>query len=168
MKTILRIFLFITVIFSSLVAQSTENLKVRLDQNENNTKPVILNLQVQTGEAISGAVFIEVPAGLKPVLHSAKLNDRALWLLNSKEEITRDNVIGWYAQENGLILHYNDSITKNSELLEIELVPDSYRLERFDKVGVSIYPVSNSGQELLVEKSVLAQSNVTVNKVEKE
>ena len=168
MKTILRTSLFITVLILSVFAQSEDNLKVWLEQNSDNNKPVILNVNIQTGIAISRAVFIELPAGLKPVLLSAQLGDKTLWLINSKKEITKDNVIGWYAKDNGLILHYTDSIIQNNNLLEIKLVPDRNRLQRFDKVDVKVYPVSNSGEDFIVQKSILSQSDVSVKKVEKD
>jgi len=166
-KTIIRISLFLTVLIVFLPAQSTEILNVRIDQNEENKQPPILHVDVQNDASISQAVFIELPAGLKPVLKSAKQGGEELWLINSKEEIIQDNVIGWYTKKNGLVVHYNDFINNNG-LLEIKLVPDSSRLQRFENIDVKIYPVSKSGQDLVVQKSVLAQTNVSVKKVEKE
>ena len=160
--------LYLAVLFSSSFAQSSEILKVYLDKTKDNGQPVILNVKIQTEASISRAVFIEVPAGLNPVLHSAKLGDKALWLINSNKEITKDNVIGWYAEANGLVLHYTGSITKNNGLLEINLAPDSNRLERYDNFDVKIFPVSKSTQGLIVQKSMLAQSNLFVKKADME
>jgi hypothetical protein len=167
-KNILQTILFITVLMSSVLAQSSETLKVSLDQENDANKPVIFTVKVETSAEIGNAVFIEFPAGLKPVLRSAKLGNKQLWLLNSKQEITKDNVIGWYTKDDGLILHYTDSITENSDSLEIELVPDQKRLQRFEKVDVKMYPVSKSGQDLNIQKAVLSQSNVSVKKVDNE
>ncbi|KAA3615014.1 MAG: hypothetical protein D8M58_11220 [Calditrichaeota bacterium] len=164
MKTIFKASLILTVLISSLFAQSPEILKLRLDQNEDQSKPLSLNIKIETASSTSRAVFVELPAGLKPVLSSARQGENTFWLFNGKQEITKDNVLGWYAQDNGLVLHYTD---KSGEL-EIELVPDESRIKRFEDIDVKIYSVSKTGQNFEIEKTVLAQSNISVKKVEKE
>lgn len=163
-KTIFKASLILTVLISSLFAQSPEILKLRLDQNEDQSKPLSLNIKIETASSTSRAVFVELPAGLKPVLSSARQGENTFWLFNGKQEITKDNVLGWYAQDNGLVLHYTD---KSGEL-EIELVPDESRIKRFEDIDVKIYSVSKTGQNFEIEKTVLAQSNISVKKVEKE
>lgn len=166
MKTILRIALLLSGLVYFTFAQSTEILKVSIDQNTGNNKPVVIHIEVESDNSISQAVFVELPAGLKPVLKSVNQGDKAFWLIRSKKEITRENVIGWYVKNNGLVLHYKNIFDTNVPL-EIELVPDSTRFQRFEKVEVKVYPVSKSGNDLIVQKSVLAQTNISVKKVEK-
>ncbi len=161
-KTSLILFIFMLSVF----AQVSETLKVSLDKNKDTGKQEIINLQIQTGTEISNAVFIEFPAGLKPVLRSARADNKSLWLINSKKQVSKENVIGWYQKDNGLLLHYTDAMIQKNTILQFDIVTDSGRLGRYTNIEIKVYPVLSSGQDRNIQKDVLAQKKLIVKKVD--
>jgi hypothetical protein len=165
-KNFIKTSLIISIFALSVFAQLSETVKVRLDKNKDAAKQEIINVQLQTGTEISNAVFIEFPAGLKPVLHSARADNKDLWLINSKKQISKENVVGWYQKDNGLLFHYSDALLQNNSTLQFDIVTDSSRLERYTDIEIKVYPVESSGQDRVVQKTALAEKKLIVKKVD--
>lgn len=152
------IFVFLSSI-SFLFAQNGEILSLQLEKNESNTKPQLIKAQIQLTAASSDGIFIELPEGLTAVVRAASLNGTTLWLINSEQEIEKTNVLGWQLKDNGIVLHYNSEF---SGQLDLEIAPDSARLNRFDQLDINIHQVNRNNQQLTVENTVVAQSNLTI------
>ena len=152
------IFIFLSSI-SFVFAQNGEIVSLQFEKNESNAKPQIIKAQIQVNAASSDGIFVELPKGLTAVVRSATLNNNALWLINSAQEIEKDNVLGWQLQDNGIVLHYSSDFTGQ---LDIEIAPDSARLNRFEQVDINIHQVTRNNEQLDVENAVVAQSNLII------
>jgi len=152
------IFIFLSSI-SFLFAQNGEILSLQLEKNESNTKPQLIKAQIQVNASSSDGIFVELPDGLTAVVRSASLNGTTLWLINSEQEIEKSNVLGWQLKDNGIVLHYSSAFTGQ---LDIEIAPDSARLNRFEQIDINIHHVTRNNQRLDVNSAVVAQSNLTI------
>ena len=104
-------------------------------------------------------VFVELPKGLTAVVRSASLDGNTLWLINSDQEIEKNNVLGWQLKDNGIVLHYSSDFAGQ---LDVEIAPDSARLNRFNQLDINIHQVTRNNAQLDVEDAVVAQSNLTI------
>ena len=105
-------------------------------------------------------IFLTLPAGLTAVVLSASLDGNVLWLINSEEKVEKDNVLGWHFRNDGIVLHYNEDFTGQ---LDIELAPDTVRLNRFEQIEINVHQVTRTNKQLDVENTVVARSNLIIN-----
>ena len=154
------VFIFITLV-SFLCAQSGKTLKVQLENNDTKAKPQVLKAQLQVTAGTSDGVFITLPAGLTVVVQSATLDGNPLWLINSENKIEKNNVMGWYYNDTGIVLHYNSEFGGQ---LDVELAPDSAKLSKFDQIELDLHQVKRTNDKLDVENTVTARSNLLIKK----
>ena len=146
-------------LISFVFAQNGEIVNLQFEKNESNVKPQIIRAQIQVDAASSDGLFVELPKGLTAVIRAASLNDNALWLINSEKEIEKNNVLGWQLKDNGIVLHYSSDF---SGQLDIEIAPDSARLNRLEQVDINIHQVTRNNEQLAVENAVVAKSNLII------
>jgi len=128
------LFVIVNLVFS----QQSESLNISLEKNDNNSDSQLLNINLTIGSNLSQGAFIDLPAQIKPVIKSVKLNGNDLWLINSKNPVEKDNVIGWYTQDNGIVIHYNDAISGE---LEIQIGHDKKQLDKNKQIQVKIHNI---------------------------
>jgi len=146
-------------LISFVIAQNGAIVGVQLEKNENTNKPQLIKTQIQVNAASSDGIFIELPQGLKAVVRSASLDGNTLWLINSNQKVDKNNVLGWQLKDNGIVLHYSSQFNGR---LDIELAPDSARLQRFDDIDISIHQVTRNNADLEVDNAVVTKSNLKI------
>jgi len=155
-QTILIIFLSS---ISFIFAQNGQILSLKLEESVSNTKPELIKAQIQIAAASSDGIFIELPQGLTAVVRSATLDGNMLWLMNGDKVIEKDNVLGWQLKDNGIVLHYSSAF---SGQLDLEIAPDSARLNSFEQIDINIHQVKRNNSQLDVDNAVVAQSNLKI------
>ena len=146
-------------LISFVIAQNGAIVGVQLEKNENTNKPQVIKAQIEVNAASSDGIFIELPQGLTTVVRSASLDGNTLWLVNSDQQVDKNNVLGWQLKNNGIVLHYSKEF---SGQLDIELAPDSARLSRFDEIDISVHRVIRNNTDLEVDDAVVTQSNLKI------
>lgn len=146
---------------SVLFAQKGEALKVQYEKNDTNEKPQVIKAQIQVTQGTSEGIYITLPAGLTAVVRSAALDGQSLWLINSEDKIEKNNVMGWYYKDNGIVLHYSNEFAGQ---LELELAPDSAKLSNYDQIELDLHQVKRANDKLDVENTVVARSNLLIKK----
>jgi hypothetical protein len=146
-------------LISFAIAQNGAIVGVQLEKNENTIKPQVIKTQIQVNGASSDGIFIELPQGLTAVVRSASLDGNALWLINGSQQVDKNNVLGWQLKNNGIVLHYSREF---SGQLDIEIAPDSARLNRFDDIDITIHQVTRNNASLDVDNAVVTKSNLKI------
>jgi hypothetical protein len=144
---------------SFVFAQNGRILSLNLEESVSNTKPELIKAQIQIAAASSDGIFIELPQGLTAVVRSAALDGNTLWLLNGDKAIDKKNVLGWQLKDNGILLHYSNDFAGQ---LDLEIAPDSARLNSFDQIDINIHQVTRNNSQLNVNNTVVAQSNLKI------
>ena len=152
--------LFGLLAFSSLWSQTPEIMKINVQREAVTKDPLALKMEFQPDARFTNGFFLELPEGLKTVVKSVSRNGEGMWLLNNDQPVEQKNVIGWYNSDDGIMFHYNlDDLTSP---LEIELVPDTKKLKRFDTFEVKVNPVVREADKFVAQTDVATRTTVTV------
>ena len=103
-------------------------------------------------------MFINLPSQIKPAIRSIKLDGNELWLINSRTVVEKENVIGWYIKDDGVVLHYNEGL--NGELT-IQMVFDIVQFNKAKETQVTVYGINRVDQEIVIENTTFAQSDIS-------
>lgn len=154
-KLIVSSLLFIT--FSFGFSQQQGSLNISIEKSENNSQPQFLNVNFIIGQSLSQGAFIDLPHQIKPVINSIKLNGNDMWLINSPDPVEKDNVVGWFVQNDGIIIHYTQNLEGN---LEIQIGYDTAQFNKIEQVLVALSGVIRTDQKFDIESSIQAQTNI--------
>jgi len=159
MKKLQKTILLLVSLVSLIFAQNGEILGVQLENSASNQTPQLIKTEIQINAGSSDGIFIELPQGLTAVIRSASVDGNTLWLINSDQPVDKNNVLGWQLKDNGIVVHYSSDF---SGRLNIEIAPDSARLNRFDQIDITIHQVTRNSGKLDVNEAIVSQSNLNI------
>ena len=159
MKKLQKTTLLLLSLVSIIFAQNGEILDVQLEKSATSQKSQLIKAEIQINAGSSDGIFIELPQGLTAVVRSASIDGNTLWLINSDQPIEKNNVLGWQLNDNGIVVHYSSDF---SGRLNIEIAPDSARLNRFDQIDITIHQVTRNGGQLNISDAIVSQSNLNI------
>lgn len=149
--------LFFTFVFTGY-AQQPQTLEISLEESVNKKDPKQLKLIINTEPSLAEGMFIELPPQIKPAISSIKLDGNELWLINSQTTVEKENVVGWYAKDNGIVLHYSEGL--NGELT-ILMVFDIIQFNKAENTLVTVFGINRIAQEFVKENISYAQSDIS-------
>lgn len=156
---ILVILLLFSLTFSAF-SQQAGSFKISYEESENSKDPKILNIVIDVGSSLSKGMFIDLPPKIKPAIRSIKLDGNELWLINSPAIVEKENVVGWFTKDNGIVVHNNIGLNGK---LSIQIVFDLIQLNKTEHAQVSIYSINRLNQEIQIENTIYAQSDIPVS-----
>ena len=145
-------------LFLNGYSQQAQSLDISLEEPLDIKDPKQLKLIINTGPSLAEGMFINLPSQIKPAIRSIKLDGNELWLINSQAVVEKENVIGWFIKDNGVVLHYNEGL--NGELT-IQMVFDIVQFNKAKETQVTVYGINRVDQEIVIENTTFAQSDIS-------
>lgn len=113
------IFLILTIFWATLLPAQTGDINATLDRMSDSVPDWELDLSVNLNfEPATGLAF-QLPAGMKVIPVSIRLNGEELWLQNKLVIPDRDSVITWDFTAQGLSIFFRNGLLKNGDVLAI-------------------------------------------------
>jgi hypothetical protein len=113
------IFLILTIFWTTLLPAQTGDISTALNRMSDSSPDWELSLTVNLNFEPANGLTFQLPAGMKVIPVSIRLNGQEMWLQNKLAIPDRDSVIVWDFTAQGLSLFFRNGLLKNGDMLAI-------------------------------------------------
>ena len=147
-------------LFSQILLAQQNDLAIDLQpvsQSEVNWETT-LTLEGQSG--MENGLLIELPAGIKMVPLSARLNENDLFLQNLDQTPARESVINWHLTEAGVVLFFAEGQYSSGDQLILKTLTTQIKKRIDDNQQINIRTIINSDTEIQFSSDVKTSSRL--------
>ena len=159
-----KLVLFIALFAQTLLAQPGDlaiNLQPVRDSAVN--WEATLTLEAQNG--MENGLLIELPAGVKMVPLSARLNETELFLQNLDQAPASESVVNWDLTDEGVVLFFAEGQYSPGDRLILKTMTTQIKKQIEDNQQINIRTVLNTGPDIQYSEDIKV-SNVLSLRIE--
>jgi hypothetical protein len=116
---LIRKVVFLTAIFAQILFAQSNDLAVTLQPVSNSDVNWETTLTITGQSGLENGLLIELPAGVKMVPLNAQINQNTMFLQNINDVPTRESLICWNLNDDGLILFFSEGQFSSADQLVI-------------------------------------------------
>ncbi len=126
---------FICLFSQFLFAQVFENIDLT---KENGQDRIAVQIRLTSAEK---AFELKLSPNVPVTLERAELGENSLWLKRTENNVEESNVLGWFQNDSGLVVHNNADVMSNS-LMTLYLIADSTKIMRVNQLNIQMQKVA--------------------------
>lgn len=152
----------ITAIFSQILLAQQNNLTIDLQPVKESKVNWEATLTVDALNGMQNGILIEVPAGLKMVPLTVRINQNEMFLQNIKEIPSKESVICWDLSPEGIILFFSDGRFNTGDRLIIKTMTTLIKKRIIQDAVVNIRSVQNIKPTIQYSEDVKSSANLSL------
>lgn len=152
----------ITALFSQILFAQQKNLTVQLQPVPKSAVNWETTLILEAQSGMENGLLIELPAGIKIVPVSVRLNDIDMYLQNVNEIPTNESVITWNLAEEGMVLLFSEGKFNPGDRLVLKTMMTKIKKQIEDSAQINIRTVVNSGPDIQFSEDIKISNGLSL------
>ena len=152
----------ITALFSQILLAQQNNLTIDLQPVAESKVNWEATLTFDALNGMQNGILIEVPAGLKMVPLTARINQNEMLLQNIKETPSKESVICWELSPEGIILFFRDGQFNAGDRLIIKTMTTLIKKRINQDAVVNIRSVQNIDPTIQYYEDIKSSANLSL------
>ena len=151
----------LTAFFSQILFAQQNNLALDIQPVSESGVNWETTLTLDTQSGMENGLLIEVPAGIKMVPLTARINTDEMLLQNTSQIPSKDNVVSWELSDEGLILYFQDGQLNSGDQLVLKTMTSQIKKRIADKAMINVRTLLDS-QNLQFSEDIKASNSMSL------
>jgi hypothetical protein len=156
-----KLVLFIA-LFSQMLFAQQNDLQVDLQPVSGSDVNWETTLTLDAEPGMENGLLVEIPAGIKMVPLSARLNDNIYYLQNKSELPENESVINWELSEEGIILFFPQGAYNAGDRLILKTMTTKIKKRLDDNQRINIRIIDNIIPEIQFSEDIKVSNSISL------